>query len=167
MPASPAAKADRRDAEAGDPRDLVLSRFIPAPPPLLYRCWSEPDLLKRFFCPRPWSVSHAVLDLRPGGSCRITMCDPQGKAYPNDGVYLEVVPNRRLVFTDAYTAGWRPSEKPFMTGIIDFVPEGGGTRYTACARHWTAADRQSHLEMGFEEGWGIVAHQLAELAATL
>ena len=86
---------------------------------------------------------------------------------PNRGVYLEVVENRRLVFTDAYVAAWEPSAKPFMTVILTFEPEGGGTRYTARVLHWTAEDRQQHEAMGFEQGWGIATDQLAALAATL
>ena len=54
-----------------------------------------------------------------------------------------------------------------MTGIISFTADGDGTRYLAQVRHGTAEDRQKHLEMGFEEGWGIAADQLAALAATL
>jgi uncharacterized protein YndB with AHSA1/START domain len=55
-----------------------------------------------------------------------------------------------------------------MVGIITFEDLGGGkTRYRAVARHWTVEDRQTHEAMGFHEGWGIVADQMAEVAATL
>ena len=83
-------------------------------------------------------------------------------------MYLEVVPNRRIVATDAYVRAWEPSAKPFMTLILTFDDLGDGrTRYTAIARHWTAEDRETHLKMGFHEGWGIATDQLAALAATL
>ena len=82
------------------------------------------------------------------------MRSPEGDEFPNRGVYLEVVPNERLVFTDAYTEAWLPSEKPFMTVILTFEDEGGETIYTARVRHWTEADRQEHEKMGFHEGWG-------------
>ena len=75
--------------------------------------------------------------------------------------------NERLVFTDAYTKAWEPSEKPFLTGIVTFEDEGGKTRYTARALHWTAADREAHEKMGFHEGWGQCADQLAALAAKI
>ena len=65
------------------------------------------------------------------------------------------------------SSAWEPSEKPFMTVIITFADEAGGTRYTARARHWSVADREAHEKMGFHEGWGIAADQLAALAATL
>ncbi len=83
---------------------------------------------------------------------------------PCPGVYLEVVPNKRLVLTDAYREAWMPSEKPFMTVIVTFDDLGGGkTRYTARVRHWSVADREAHEKMGFHEGWGRCADQLAEL----
>lgn len=155
-------------SEAAESFDLVLRREIDVPREKLWRCWTEPDLLKQWFCPKPWGVARAELDLRPGGCCNVTMLSPEGEEFPNAGIYLEVTPNERLVFTDAYTTGWVPSAKPFMTGVITFEDFGGGrTAYTAIAKHWTAADRDQHLEMGFHEGWGKATDQLAELAATL
>jgi uncharacterized protein YndB with AHSA1/START domain len=152
-------------AEAGpiSDRELVLTRLIEAPREKLFRCWTEPELLKQWFAPLPYTTSVAELDVRPGGTSLIIMRGPDGKDLPNRGVYLEVVKNERLVFTDAYTKAWEPSEKPFFTGIITFEDEGGKTRYTARARHWTIADRETHEKMGFHEGWGICADQLAAL----
>lgn len=155
-------------SEATESFDLVLRREIDVPRENLWRCWTEPELLKQWFCPKPWGVARAELDLRPGGCCNVTMLSPEGEEFPNAGIYLEVTPNECLVFTDAYTTGWVPSAKPFMTGVITFEDHGGGrTAYTAIAKHWTAADRDQHLEMGFHEGWGKATDQLAELAATL
>lgn len=148
-------------------RDLVLSRLIPAPPNLLYRAWTEPDLLRRWFAPAPFRVTEVEIDLRPGGTTRIVMEGPDGTAFPSAGVYLELVPDARIVFTDAYLRAWEPAAKPFFTGIVTFEPEAGGTRYTARARHWSAADRAAHESMGFHEGWGRCADQLAALVATL
>jgi uncharacterized protein YndB with AHSA1/START domain len=91
------------------------------------------------------------------------MRSPEGDEFPNPGVYLEVVENERLVLTDAYTRAWEPSEKPFFTLVLTFEDEGGKTRYTARARHWTVADRENHEKMGFHEGWGQCADQLTAL----
>ncbi|MCX6177929.1 MAG: SRPBCC domain-containing protein [Chlorobiales bacterium] len=82
---------------------------------------------------------------------------------PSRGVYLDVIKDERLVFTDAYTKAWEPSEKPFMTVTVTFESEDGATRYTARAVHWTVADREEHEKMGFHEGWGKCAEQLADL----
>ncbi|MFD1703042.1 SRPBCC family protein [Methylopila henanensis] len=154
--------------DAIDPtRDLVLDRLIDAPRENVYRCWTEPELLKRFFAPLPYTTPHAELDVRPGGSNRITMRSPEGQDMPMSGVYLDAVPNEKLVFTDAFTEAWTPSEKPFFVAILTFADEGGKTRYRAVARHWTVADKEAHEQMGFHEGWGQVADQLEALAKTL
>ena len=105
--------------------------------------------------------------MRAGGASLIVMQGPDGTEYPNRGVYLEVVPHRRLVFTDAYVRPWELSAKPFMTVILSFAPEGEGTRYTAVVRHWTSADREAHEAMGFAAGWGTATDQLEALVKGL
>jgi uncharacterized protein YndB with AHSA1/START domain len=146
---------------------LTLTRLIDVPREKLYRCWTDAELMKPWFCPKPWYVSHAEIDVRPGGSNLIAMNGPNGEEMPNRGVYLEVVENEKLVFTDAYTSAWVPSEKPFFTCVLTFADEGGKTRYTAHALHWTEEDMKTHEQMGFHEGWGIVADQLAAFAREL
>lgn len=144
-------------------RELVLTRLFEAPPEKVYRAWTEPDLLKRWFAPLPWTTPVAILDVRPGGANVIIMRSPHGEDIPNHGIYLEVVKNQRLVFTDAYTRAWEPSEHPFMTVILTFEDLDGKTHYTARVRHWTVADREAHEQRGFHQGWGQCADQLAEL----
>lgn len=149
-------------------RDLILTRTIDAPREQVYRAWTEPALLTQWFAPLPWTTASAQLDVRPGGANVIVMRAPDGAELPNHGVYLEVVPNHKLVFTNAYTAAWEPSEKPFMTVILTFEEAGDGkTNYTALVRHWTIADREAHENMGFHKGWEICADQLAALVAKL
>ena len=160
MTATPAA------APASD-RELVLTRLIDAPREKLFRAWTDPALLKQWFAPLPWTTASAELDVRPGGASLIVMRDPEGNEFPNRGVFLEVVKNERLVFTDAYVKAWEPSEKSFMTGILTFEDMGGKTRYTARVRHWTVADREAHEKMGFHQGWGQCTDQLAALVAKL
>ncbi len=155
------------DASPLADRELVITRLIDAPRAALYRCWTEPELLKRWFAPQPWTVPIADIDLRPGGSCRIVMRSPEGTDFPNPGVYLEVVPNERIVFTDAFIEAWVPSDKAFMTGTVTFADETGKTRYTAIIWHWSTEDRAMHEKMGFHEGWGQCTDQLAALAASL
>lgn len=149
-------------------RELVITRTISAPPEKLFRAWTEPELVKQWFAPKPFSTPEVTLDVRPGGANVIVMRDPQGNDYPNRGVYLDVVKNERLVFTDAYTQAWVPSEKPFMTVTISLEDAGGGkTLYTARVLHWTVADRDAHEKMGFYPGWNQCTDQLEQLVATL
>jgi len=134
--------------------ELGFTCLIDAPPSGVYRCWTDPQLLTRWFAPAPWTTSRAELDVRPGGDNLIVMRSPKGEEYPNQGTYLEVIPNEKLVLTDAFTGNWEPSAKPFMTAILTFENEVGQTRYTARVRHWNAEDKQAHEKMGFFEGWG-------------
>ena len=150
-----------------DHRELVLTRLIDASREKVFRCWTEPALIVRWFTPPPWKTVHAELDARSGGASYIVMQGPDGTQMPNRGVYLEVVRNERIVFTDAYTTAWQPSAKPFFTGVLTFEDEDGKTRYTARARHWTVEDCTAHENMGFHKGWAIATDQLAELASTL
>src|SRR3989338_3017580 len=121
--------------------DLVLTRDIDAPREVLYACWTQPEHLVHFFVPKPH---------------RVTACT------------LDVIPNEKLVFTDTYTAGWKPAPEPFMTAIITFEDIGNGrTRYTAIARHRNPETAQTQKYMGFYDGWGTVVDQLEAYAKTL
>lgn len=154
-------------APASD-RQLVLTRVVDVPADKLYRGWTEPELMKQWFAPKPFTAPVAETDVRPGGSSFIVMKDPEGNEYPNRGVYLDVVPGKKIVFTDAFDSAWIPSAKPFFVATVEFEDLGGGkTRYTATARHWTVEDRQAHEAMGFHEGWGVCLDQLVELAKTI
>jgi uncharacterized protein YndB with AHSA1/START domain len=159
------------DAQAPEPiaaRTLTLNRIIDAPPARVYAAWTTPELLLQWFTPKPYETIKAELDLRPGGACNITMRSPEGQEIPNPGVYLELVPNKKLVFTDAFTAGWVPAGAPFMVGTITFEDAPGGkTNYTATAQHWSEASTRQHEEMGFHAGWGAAAEQLNALVKTL
>ena len=149
------------DAPPSSDRELVLTRIINAPREKVFQAWTDPELLKQWFAPKPWTTSMAKLDVRPGGSSLVVMRDPDGNEFPNPGIYLEVVKNERIVVTDAYTKAWEPSEKPFMTAVLTFEDAGGGkTKYTARVLHWTVADRETHEKMGFHQGWGQCADQL-------
>ncbi len=141
--------------------ELSIERLIAAPPEVVYRVWTT--RLEEWWAPKPWTTKIIENDLRPGGRSAMVMSGPDGATSPMEGVFLEVVPNRSLVFTNAFTAGWVP-QKPFMVGVFSFTPEAGGTRYRAASRHWDAETHAQHEAMGFHAGWGAVAAQLAELA---
>lgn len=147
--------------------DLVLTRDIDASRELLFTIWTRPEHLAHWFVPKPHKVTACELDPRPGGVCNTTF-DVGGTIMQNNGVYLEVIPNEKLVFTDTYSAGWKPAAEPFMTAIVTFEDIAGGrTRYTAVVRHRTAASARTHKEMGFFDGWGAVAAQMEDYAKGL
>jgi uncharacterized protein YndB with AHSA1/START domain len=141
--------------------ELAIERYIDAPPETVFKVWI--GRLEEWWAPKPWTTRIIEQDVRPGGRTAMVMTGPGGETSPIEGVILEVVPNERIVFTNAFAAGWIP-QKPFMVGLFEFAPEGRGTRYRASARHWDEATMKQHEAMGFQRGWTQVAAQLAELA---
>ena len=146
--------------------DLSIERCIAAPPATVWRVMT--DRIAEWWCPVPWTTTIAELDWRPGGAFHLVMRGPSGEAdcqgeESAGGILLDYVHGERFVFTDAFSAGWVP-QKPFMIGTFSIEPDDEGTRYRASAGHWTEQAMQQHLELGFEQGWGTVADQLAALA---
>lgn len=148
--------------------DLVLERIIDATPETVFRAYTDPDLLGQWFVPKPWRISDIVIEPKAGGRFNFVMHGPDGERVPNSGVFLDIVPNRRLISTDAFTSDWRPAGQPFMVAHIELEPtDDGRTRYHATARHWTREAMEQHVAMGFHKGWGQTADQLNELVQTL
>ena len=148
--------------------ELSITRFIDAPPETVYRVYTERT--GEWWCPKPWTTPVVEWDLRAGGSAYTVMRSPEGENMPHEGVFLEVVPNEKIVFTNIFGAGWTPQALSGegcdfgMVAIVTLEPEGAGTRYTANVRHWDEKSLKAHEAMGFHEGWGQCAAQLAELA---
>lgn len=149
-----------------DGLELTLTRLIDAPREKVFKAWVTPEILTEWWCPKPWRVAECELDPRAGGVLRTLMRGPQGESHDMVGVYLEIVPGQKIVFTDAFKPGWVPA-KPFMVATVTLEDEGGKTRYTARVLHWSADDRETHEKMGFHEGWGIAAQQLEDIARAL
>ena len=151
----------------GDPLDLSFTRHVDLNCEKIWAAWTRPDLITQWFTPAPWKTAAAEIELRPGGRFYTLMRSPEGQEFPNTGCLLDVVPNRRLVWTNAMSPGFRPAILPpggwHFTGIIALEPEAGGTRYTATVLHADAESCQKHAAMGFETGWGKALDQLVEL----
>lgn len=143
--------------------DLSVTRHINAPPAKVWEIMTT--RIPEWWCPRPWRSEVERLDARPGGAMQINMFGPDGEEERIPGLILAWDEGRRFAFTDAIQGDLRPSG-PFMIGVFEIAPEDGGTRYTASARHWTSEAMEQHRSMGFAEGWGAVAAQLAEICET-
>jgi uncharacterized protein YndB with AHSA1/START domain len=151
-----------------DPKlDLVLERTVDVSPELVWEAWTNPEHVKHWFAPKPWTITACEIELHPGGAFRFTMRSPEGEEYPNAGCFLEIIPGKRLVWTDALLPGYRPAAEPFFTAIVTFEPKDGGTHYTAIAVHRDEETRKKHEEMGFHQGWGQVLDQLVEYAGKM
>jgi uncharacterized protein YndB with AHSA1/START domain len=154
--------------------DLVLERVVDVPADLVWAAWTRPEHLKKWFCPLPWTTIDCELDLRPGGIFRTVMRSPEGQDYPSEGCCLEVVEQRKFVWTSALGPGYRPGtaagtpgDPLAFTAVISLEPQGQSTRYTALVIHGDAESRRRHEELGFHEGWGTALTQLVALAKTL
>ena len=152
--------------------DLSFVRQVDVPKALIWRAWSEPDLLKRWFCPKPWLTTECEMDLRPGGLFKTLMQSPEGDEFPNVGCFLDVQVNHRLVWTNALGPGFRPNQAHslgvedshfFFTATIELQDHLGGTRYFAGVQHADERACNKHRDMGFEQGWGLALEQMVDM----
>lgn len=144
--------------------ELTVERFIKASPSTVWKAWSTPEHLERWWIPAPMECKVIKLDLRAGGGFETQMRQDGEEFQPHvEACFLEVVPDKRLVWTTVLQEGWQPAE-PWLalTAIITFIPQGDGTLYRAHVLHRNTEDSLKHQEMGFFDGWGTVIEQLAK-----
>jgi uncharacterized protein YndB with AHSA1/START domain len=157
--------------------DLLLERIVDVPRELVWRAWTTPEHLKKWFTPAPWKTVDCEIDLRPGGIFRTVMRSPEGHDFPNIGCYLEVIEGEKLTWTNALTPGFRPLSPAAIkvsdmgalafTAVIFLEPHARGTRYTALVMHGDEETCKRHEQMGFHDGWGKALDQLVASAKTL
>ena len=158
---------------ATEHHDLVLERTLEAPRDLVWRAWTDPEHMKRWWAPKPYETIECEIDLRPGGRLHTRMIGPDGFDQAGTGCFLEVVPQERVVWTNVLGPGFRPQEAEdcggfAFTAIVTLEDLGDGrTGYRAVAMHKDEADRDAHETMGFHDGWGTVAGQLEEVARAI
>ena len=142
-------------------RELVITRVFDAPPHLVFKAWTEPERLVRWWGPRGFSTPSCKMDVRPGGAFRLCMRSPEGTNHWLQGVYREIVEPERVAFTWAWEdEDGQPGHETLVT--VNFVEQGGKTRlvvHQAVFESVTARD--SH-----EEGWTSCMERLAEYLAT-
>ena len=144
--------------------DLTISRVIKAPRAAIWSAWTDPKKFERWWIPEPALCKVVEMDVRPGGGLVTEISENGGDFSPHlSACFLAVDEGRRIVFTNALTAGWRPAEQAFMTAVITLADHPDGTDYAAHVMHKNNADRNMHAEMGFYDGWGTVIGQLARL----
>jgi len=148
--------------------DLEIVRVLAAPRAKLWRALSDPKILKEWWCARPWVMEVRAFDFRAGGAFHTYMTGPDGGESDNPGLFLEIAPMERIVWTSMLVEGWRPAAPWLaMTGIFILEDDGANTRYTARCLHKDDADREQHEKMGFFEGWGNMIQQMEEVARAL
>lgn len=145
-------------------RDLEISRILKAPRQAVWEAWSRPEQFAQWWVPSPEMCRVVSLDLQPGGALKTEISSDGTTFAPHmDACYLAVETGRRIVFTNALTGGWRPADQPFITAVITLDDHDLGTAYKAVVMHKDAVTRNTHESLGFYDGWGTVAAQLARV----
>lgn len=149
--------------------DLVMERIVDVPREMVWKAWTTPELIKKWFTPHPWQTKDCRIDLRPGGEFYTVIASPEGEEFPGTGCFLEIIPNEKLTWTDALGIDFRPSSQPnhctesFFTASIMLEAQKGGTKYTVYVRHGDEEGKKRHEERGFHEGWGKALEQMVEM----
>lgn len=149
-------------AEPGKPI-VVMTRVFDAPRRLVFEAMTRPEHVKRWYGPHGYTVVSCEIDLRPGGAFRIVNRDPDGNEYGFRGVYREVVPPARLVFTWAFEL--MPDKEALVTETLE--EHGGTTTLTSTTHFQSVEDRDGYLETGANEGASQTMDRLAEILRTL
>jgi len=151
----------------GSETELLISRLLPAPRELVFRAWTDPIHLGRWWGHRNFTTTVLELDLRVGGALRLEMRAPDGTVYGCHGTYREIVPPKRLVLTGppecdhACGAGIPPRS----TVIITFEERGSETLLSLLTRFASLEDLQAAAASGYELGWTETFAHLDELLA--
>jgi uncharacterized protein YndB with AHSA1/START domain len=164
--------SDRRRTDGS--LDLSLTRVIDAPAALIWKAWTNPEHVKKWWTPKPWQTVECEIDLRPGGVFRTVMRSPEGQEFPHAGCLLELIENEKLVMTSALTEDYRPAPDPVagkdpdcahipFTAILTLEEHAGKTTYSVLVLHKDEAGRKLHEQMGFHEGWNTALDQLIEV----
>jgi uncharacterized protein YndB with AHSA1/START domain len=142
---------------------ILITREFAAPRHLVYRAWTTPELIKRWWHAKRGKMTVAEVDLRVGGRWRYVMIADGGLEVAFHGEYREIVPNERLVSTEVFELV--PDAEAVDT--LTLTEQGGRTTLTILVRHQTKAHRDAHLESGMEAGLQDALDLLEQVAAKL
>ncbi len=137
--------------------ELTLSRLIDAPRERVFKAWSEPAQVARWFAPQPLTLPKCEMDFRPGGSFRMTMRAPDGQEFPFSGVYREIVPSSKLAWVGEFPSG--PKEQILTT--VTFEVQGDRTKVTARQIFTVLTPETEPHTKGARQGWTATLDQLA------
>ncbi len=144
-------------------RELVITRIFDAPRSLVFRAWTEPEHMARWWGPKGFTLPSCKMDLRPGGAYRFHMRSPEGDDHWSQGVYREVVEPERLVLAGAWTDADGKPTSPETLLTVTFEEHDGKTKLTLHqAIFESVTARDSH-----RGGWNSSLDRLAEYLATV
>lgn len=144
-------------------RDLIITRTINAPRELVFKAWTEPEHMALWWGPQGFTNPVCEMEVRPGGAVRIDMRGPDGTVYPMKGIFHEVVPQKRLVFTSSAFEDERGGPRLVTINTVTFTGMGSKTRITLQAGVVKSTPAVKGALAGMEEGWKQSFDRLDEL----
>jgi uncharacterized protein YndB with AHSA1/START domain len=142
---------------------IMITRQFDAPRHLVYRAWTTPELIRRWWAGDRGKVTSAEVDLRPGGRWRYVMTANGGFEVAFHGEYREIVPDQRIVSTEVFEG--MPDAAAVSTAT--FAEQDGRTTLTILVEHTSQEHRDMHLNSGMEEGMNESLDHLEQVAASL
>jgi uncharacterized protein YndB with AHSA1/START domain len=142
---------------------ILITREFDAPARLVYRAWTEPELVRRWWSGDRGEVTSAEIDLRVGGMWRFVMTANAGFEVAFHGEYQEIVPAERIVSTDVFEG--MPDAAALNT--MTFTEVGGRTTLRILVQHSSQENRDAHIDSGMEDGMQGSLDHLEEVARSL
>jgi uncharacterized protein YndB with AHSA1/START domain len=148
-------------------KTVTFTRLLDAPPALVFPLWIEARHLSKWFAPRHFTVPECTVDARVGGEVRLTMRAPDGTDYPMKSLFVELVPNSKIVTRN--WAGFDASGKPGFETLqtYSFAAEGDKTRLTVKAEVIWMEPHMAPAIAGMEPGWNQTLDKLESVIADL
>jgi uncharacterized protein YndB with AHSA1/START domain len=146
--------------------EILVTREFDAPKHLVYKAWTTPELIKRWWSAKRGAVTVADVDLRVGGTWRWVMVADGGFEVAFHGEYREIVPNERIVCTEAYE-GMPDADATAALNTMTFTEQDGRTTLTILVKHQKAEHRDAHIDSGMESGMQDAFDLLEEVAISL
>lgn len=139
--------------------EILITREFDAPKALVYRAWTTPELVKRWYGAGHGEVTVAEIDLRVGGRWRYVVAD----AYGFSGEFRELLPDQRIVSTETFDGA--PDAEALNT--LTLTERGGRTTMTVLVKHQSQANRDAQLQAGMESGMNTALDLLEQVARSL
>jgi uncharacterized protein YndB with AHSA1/START domain len=157
-------------------RELVITRTFDAPRELVYEVWTEPEHIKNWWGPKPFTAPRCEVDLKPGGKYIYVMRSPDGQEFPVQGTFKEIVKNEKLVYTDdmykqadfwKMMIGSKVGDGVDFSTVqlivtVTFEDQGAKTKFTLVTRFVTNSLRDAMIGMQMAEGWTSSLQKFAE-----
>lgn len=150
-------------------QEFIVERQFTAPRTLMFQAFTQPEHIKHWWAPQPFTIPVCTIDLRPGGIWHYSMRSPEGQDHWARSVYSEIVPPEKLVYTSTFADEHaNPTEGiPEHLTTVTFTEEAGKTRVTALIQFASVAAMKTALDMGMQQGMNMTWDYLAEYVQDL